>query len=224
MKCNNNDEIYKKALKKIDWEKKCNLVIVSPTGPTGPQGEIGPTGPTGPQGEIGPTGPTSSSSNTDRSAYLVTFNDDSNEINIPILTKLPIKRKELDLTNLITLENNAIKFNVIGYYHISIIVSTFIKNIQSNPKTDFITIGLRKNNTDNIYIGASLFKDNELPSQIKAEGMIAVVDTKDIYELANLSNQTIYLNSPDLNDISSNSYFTNSLVTIFIEYLGKQEI
>ena len=113
---------------------------------------------------------------------------------------------------------------MIGYYHISIIVSTFIKNIQSNPKTDFITIGLRKNNTDNIYIGASLFKDNELPSQIKAEGMIAVVDTKDIYELANLSNQTIYLNSPDLNDISSNSYFTNSLVTIFIEYLGKQEI
>lgn len=212
MKCNKNDEIYTKALKKIDWEKKCNLVIV------------GPTGPTGPQGEIGPTGPASSLNNVGRSAYLVTFNDDSNEINIPIFTKIPVKRKELDLTNLITLENNNIKFNLVGYYYISIIVSSFIKNIQSNPKTDFVTIGFRKNNTDNIYIGASLFKNNELPSQIKAEGMIAIADTKDTYELVNLSNQTIYLNSPDLNDISSNSYFTNSLVTIFIEYLGRQQI
>ena len=294
MRCNKNDEIYKKALKKIDFEKKCNLVAIGPTGPTGPQGEIGPTGtgvrimgtynsyedfikehqvgnvddsymvdcelyiwddtnkrwvnvgpirgekgdcgiqgpqgepgiqgPIGPQGEMGPTGPTGPSNNTVRSAYLVTFNDSNDEIDVPILTKIPIKHKELDLTNLVTLENNDIKFNVAGYYHISIIVSAYVKDIQSNPETDFVTIGFRKNNTDDIYIGASLFKDNELASQIKAEGMIAVIDTKDIYELANLSNQVIYLDSPNISDISSNSYFTNSLVTIFIEYLGRQQI
>ena len=291
MKCNSNEEIYKKALKKIDCDKKCNLVFIGPTGPTGPQGEIGPTGngirimgsynnyddfikehqvgnvedsymvncdlyiwddinkkwvnagpirgengiqgpqgepgiqgPIGPQGEIGPTGPTGPSNNTVRSAYLVTFNDSNSEINVPILSKIPIKHKELDLTNLVTLDENDIKFNVAGYYHISIVVYAYVKDIQSNPETDFVTIGFRKSNTDDVYIGASLIKDNELPSQIKAEGMIAVIDTKDIYELANLSNQEIYLNSPNLNDISSNSYFTNSLVTIFIEYLGRQQI
>lgn len=290
MRCNSNEDIYKKALKKIDFEKKCNSIFIGPTGPTGPQGEIGPTGtgikimgrynnyddfikehqvgniddsymvdcdlyiwddmnkkwinigpikgdkgdngiqgepgiqgPIGPQGEIGPTGPTGPSNNTIRSAYLVTFND-NDEINIPILSKIPIKHKELDLTNLVTLDENDIKFNIAGYYHISIIVSAYVKDIQSNPETDFITIGFRKSNTDDVYIGASLIKDNELPSQIKAEGMIAVIDTKDIYELANLSNQEIYLNSPNLSDISSNSYFTNSLVTIFIEYLGRQQI
>lgn len=31
----------------------------------------------------------------------------------------------------------------------------------------------------------------------------------------------IYLLSPDLNNIKSNSYFTNTLVNIVIEYLGK---
>lgn len=291
MRCNSNEEIYKKALKKIDCEKKCNLVFIGSTGPTGPtgpagngvrimgsynsfddfikehqignvddsymvgcdlyiwddtnkkwvnagpikgdkgdngtpgiQGEPGIQGPIGPQGEMGPTGPTGPSNSTVRSAYLVTFKDSNNEISVPILSKIPIKHKELDLTNLVTLGENDIKFNVAGYYHISIIVSAYVKDIQSNPETDFVTIGFRKNNTDDIYIGASLFKDDELASQIKAEGMIAVIDTQDIYELANLSNQEIYLNSPNINDISSNSYFTNSLVTIFIEYLGRQQI
>lgn len=31
-----------------------------PTGPAGPQGEVGATGPVGPQGEVGPTGPAGS--------------------------------------------------------------------------------------------------------------------------------------------------------------------
>lgn len=69
----NNNEIIKKALRKIEEDSRfkptCCCVpptptgITGPTGPTGPQGEIGPTGPTGitgptgPQGDIGPTGP-----------------------------------------------------------------------------------------------------------------------------------------------------------------------
>lgn len=189
----------------------------------GPQGEIGPMGPQGPKGEQGEMGPTGPSNSTVRSAYLVTFHD-SDEINVPILSQIPIKHKELDLTNLITLNDNVIQFNIAGYYHISILVSAYTKNNIGNPDTDFVTIGFRKKNTDDIYIGASSWKDNELATQIKAEGMIAVINPKEEYELANLSNQEIYLSSPKLNDISSNSYFTNSLVTIFIEYLGRQEI
>ena len=51
----NNNEIIKKALRKIEEDSRfkptCCCVPPTPTGITGP------TGPTGPQGEIGPTGP-----------------------------------------------------------------------------------------------------------------------------------------------------------------------
>lgn len=53
-------------------------------------------------------------------------------------------------------------------------------------------------------------------------GMISVPDTSELYELVNIGSQTIYLDTPDLKNIKSKSYFTNSLVTIIIEYLGKQ--
>ena len=44
------------------------------------------------------------------------------------------------------------------------------------------------------------------------------------FELVNLGNKSIYLITPDIENIKSKSYFTNSLVTVFIEYLGKQVI
>lgn len=51
----NNNEIIKKALRKIEEDSRfkptCCCVPPTPTGITGP------TGPTGPQGDIGPTGP-----------------------------------------------------------------------------------------------------------------------------------------------------------------------
>ena len=37
-----------------------------------------------------------------------------------------------------------------------------------------------------------------------------------------IGSKEIYLLSPDLNNIKSNSYFTNTLVNIVIEYLVKQ--
>lgn len=76
--------------------------------------------------------------------------------------------------------------------------------------------------TDNIFIGASQWTYYDEPSQLIGQGIIAVEDISNAYELVNLGPQTIYLNSPSLDDISSGSYFTNSLITIVIEYLGRQ--
>lgn len=232
-KCNSDKEIYQKALKKIDFNKKYSYLLIGPTGPKGEKGEKGDIGPTGPQGmqgekgEIGPTGPQGMQGNNNaRSSYLVTYNDgvEENGIIVPVLKQIPITRKELDMTNLVTLNNNMIQFNTIGYYHVSITISAYHKLPAAfDTKTDFITIGFRKANTDDVYIGASCWKNNEIANQIVAEGIISIVNTEDAYEIVNLGNQTFYLNSPDLQDINSNSYFTNSLVTIFIEYLGRQE-
>lgn len=89
------------------------------------------------------------------------------------------------------------------------------------PDNDFVTIGLRQLNTDNIYIGASRWSPEEIAREISADGIISVADTNITYEIVNLGKKTIYLFTPDLSNISSNSYFTNSLLTIIVEYLGR---
>lgn len=172
-----------------------------------------------PKGDKGEDGP-----NKIRCAYLVTFNE-TGEVSVDKNNSIPITRKEIDSTNLVSLnsEENEISFNTVGYYKISIIASAYVKKASTSfdEKTDFASVAFREKNTDNIYIGASKWIKDEIPSQIKAEGVVAVVSEDTKYELVNVGNQILYLNSPDLNYISSNSYFTNSLVTINIEYLGK---
>ena len=141
---------------------------------------------------------------------------------IPVNTNspLPIDRKELDITNLVTLDttNQTLKFNEIGYYRISIIASAYSKKTDTKfePDNDFVTIGLRQLNTDNIYIGASRWSPEEIAREISADGIISVADTNITYEIVNLGKKTIYLFTPDLSNISSNSYFTNSLLTIIV--------
>lgn len=159
---------------------------------------VGPTGPRGPSGLPGMTGP--SGSRNSRSAYFVTFNDGTSQDGIPVNTNspLPIDRKELDITNLVTLDttNQTLKFNEIGYYRISIIASAYSKKTDTKfePDNDFVTIGLRQLNTDNIYIGASRWSPEEIAREISADGIISVADTNITYEIVNLGKKKyIYL-------------------------------
>lgn len=182
----------------------------------------GPTGPKGEKGEMGPPG-----INLLRSAYIVTYNDNTfpDGIIVSPSTPLPIERVELDLTNLVTLNDTekVIKFNTAGYYRITFIVSAYIEPSQPyDKKTDFITLGFRKKDTDNVYIGASKWKSDTIATQIIGHGIISVENPNNEYELVSLGKKDIKLDSPDLKDISSKSYFTNSLVTIVVEYLGRQ--
>jgi hypothetical protein len=159
------------------------------------------------------------------SAYLVKFNT-GQEIEIKPNEKIPIDRKEIDIQNIITLNNDqTINFNKIGYYRITIILEAYTKNNQNfNKEEDFVTIGLKQNNTDNIYIGASTWSKDDIPHQTIAQGILAIDNKENTYYIENLGKKSIYLNSPDITNISSASYFTNSLVTISIEYLGRQTI
>lgn len=59
-----------------------------------------------------------------------------------------------------------------------------------------------------------------MKKEITANGIVAVVDPSILYSLVNLSKKSIYLKTPDLNNINSDSYFVNSPVLITIEYLG----
>ena len=206
---------YEKIMEKIKWDQSCRPKnCPGPTGPTGPKGDIGP------KGEKVEDGPT-----VLRSAYLVTFNDSMSKegIEVPQNTNLPVTRKELDVTDLVSLNiDNAIKFNVMGYYKITFVVSATIKNESDkfNPDTDFIALGFKQKDTDLVYVGASKWTNSEIGTQIVGHGIVAVTNPNNLYELTNLGSKTIYLNSPDLNNIMPSSYFTNSLLTIIIDYLG----
>lgn len=90
-----------------------------------------------------------------------------------------------------------------------------------NPDTDFVSYGFRQTNTDNIYVGASKWIYNNEYSNVISQGIVAIDSTDNDYEIVNIGSKEIYLLSPYLNNIKSNSYFTNTLVNIEIEYLGK---
>lgn len=177
----------------------------------GPKGDIGPAGPAGP--------------NQIRAAYIVTFNDGEiiDGIEIQSGEKLPLGRVELDITDLITLDSDTIKFNETGYYKISFTVSAYpkVEQVDFDPTKDIVSIGFKQTGFDNAYVGVGEWVFNGEAVELVAQGIISVVNPDSSYELSNLSKQPIFLHAPDIRNISSISYFSNPLVTMVIEYLGK---
>lgn len=211
-----HDNFFEHAINKIK-EKQC-LYLMGPTGPKGSKGE---------QGERGPTGPTGPSGlSYCPSVYIATFNDGSFKDGIAILPneKLPLRRKEVDTSNLLTLDSDILKFNEIGYYKITINVLARISldGKDFDPNIHFVSIGLRELGTDNVYIGASKWFNNEISDQIIAQGILVIANPNNRYELVNFSKGTIYLDGPDLINTISPSYFVNSYITLTVEYLGRQ--
>lgn len=163
-----------------------------------------------------------------RSAYLVTFNDGThpNGIEVNPDNNIPLERLELDVSNIILLDstNNLIKFNVPGYYKITFIVNAYpeVHTADFDPTKDIVAIGFRETGTDHVYVGMSSFIYNGEAGLVTSTGVISVVDTAVTYELANIGNYPIYLDSPLLANIKSKSYFANPLVVLTIDYLGRQ--
>lgn len=182
----------------------------------GPEGREGPVGPKGDQGDTGPAGPS-----LIRSSYLVTFNN-GNIVNVDSNGIIPISRVELDTDNVVSLNNNILKFNELGCYRVDFIISGYVNGDGAfDPKKDFVSVGLREKGTDNIYIGSSKWCLDDEVIMLSGQGIVNVNDVNKEYELVNLSPRVLYLNSPDMEDILSDSYFTNALVNVIVTFLGR---
>lgn len=209
-----NGDLYVWTANENDWKNVGRIM-----GPTGPQGEKGEKGDQGPIGQDGPT--------RIKSAYIVTFNDGTFKDGIPVASSstLPLDRVELDTNTIITLNQatSTIKFNEIGTYKITFTVSAYpeVTGIDFDPTKDYVSIGFRQSQTEQIYIGVGEWVFNGEAQELYAQGIISVIDTTDTYELANLGKYTIFLNTPSIENIESISYFSNPLITIVIEYLGR---
>ena len=165
-----------------------------------------------------------------KSAYLVTFNDEThpNGIEVNPNNNIPLERLELDVSNIILLDstNNLIKFNIPGYYKITFIVNAYpeVHTTDFDPTKDIVAIGFRETETDHVYVGISSFIYNGEAGLVTSTGIISVVDTAVTYELANIGNYPIYLDSPLQANIKAKSYFANPLVVLTIDYLGRPDL
>ncbi len=218
-----------------DW-KDVGL-IRGPKGEPGPQGETGPrgiqgiqgpqgipgnVGPQGEQGKIGPTGPTGPQ--LIKSSYLTTFNQNypTEGQEIKTNSRIPIERLELQSSDIVTLnKNNTVSFKQTGYYKISFMVAGYVKtNSTFDYQKDFIAVGFRRVGSDSIFVGDSEWIVNSIPTQVHGDGIISVADTSIEFELANVSYESMYLLSPFINNINTDSYFVNPVVRLNITYLG----
>lgn len=139
--------------------------------------------------------------------------------------RIPITRKEQDLYSISDFNGTAstILFNRVGVYSIKFIVSADIEDSadEFDETRDFVAIGFRKVNSDDIYIGGSKWIRDGVPAQVYGEGILTITDIATPYELVNMGKNSIFLNSPDLQDTISKSYFVNSVVTLIITSLGR---
>lgn len=173
----------------------------------------------GPQGEQGPPG-----MGLMKSCYVVTFNNGTQSDGIAVMKngRIPLARDEINIASIINLDNNTIKLNESGYYKITFTVSAYpeVTSLDFDPSKDFVSVGFREVNTDNVYVGTSGWVYNGEAAVLMGQGIISAPTNDKVYEFVNLSNSTIYLSSPDIRNISSSSYFSNCLVTVVIDYLG----
>ena len=212
-----------KALKKVKCAKldgpiyNC-LPIPGPTGPAGPTTvNVGNTY-TINSNENAKVQNSGTNDNVILDFYIPKGNDG---IEVKIMRDIPISSKEIGNKNIVTLNNNKIKFNKVGHYKIFFKVNAYVKKDNVfDPSKDFVAIGFKPNDSDNIYVGASNFISDEMPKEISGDGIVAVVDPSNLYSLVNLGKKSIYLKTPDLNNINSDFYFVNFPVLITIEYLG----
>lgn len=199
-----------------------------PKGDKGDPGDIGPRGlpgETGLRGEIGPTGP--AGPEKIKSTYIITFNQNYTDEGTEVLenTRLPLQQKGVDSDNICTLDtaNNTLKFSLAGTYKIDFTVSLYIKQKDTNTfslSDDFASVGFRKVGSEIVFSGASSWCKENMPTTLVSNGLFIVTNTDEEFELYNFTKQSIYLISPNIQNINTDSYFVNPLVKITIEYMG----
>ncbi len=190
-------------------------------GPEGPKGEQGPKGDPGPKGEQGPKGDPGPLQVP--SAFFMTANDDLDAYGITVNSnaRLPIDTKIFDMNEDFTLnDDNTITFKNGGVYKIDIMVEAYSSGSAIYPgQYEVIGIGLRKVGETTIYVGGCTWDFQEPVVRINAHGIVTTVLNNDVFELINTAQDTIHLVSPNVNNLITDSFFANPILTIVIEKL-----
>lgn len=186
-------------------------------GPTGPKGETGQTGPVGPQGIQGVPGPLEIPT-----LYVMTSYSDnpSGGIKVDADDRLPLETKVTDNTNsfYVTDRNNTITFLRKGMYRVDFIVQARTSDgVSALEASNIISIGFRKIEESTVYAGNSVWGSAQTPTTISGFGIVNLTYPNQLFELVNLGKYPIYLQSPKLDSLGTESSFANPVVTIMIQ-------
>ncbi len=191
-------------------------------GPQGPQGPMGPQGDTGPRGPKGDTGPQEIGV-----ASIVTFAPmtGDNQYTIVPSERIPLERVSMDNTSLCVLDSNlrTIRFTKAGIFKIQFFIHTYNdKNDDSfDENSDFSSVIFRKIMDGSVYAGGSVWNFKEPSVPIFGQGMFIVVNENvEEFEFVNIGKKNIILKTPSIDNLTTESYYANPVVSILIEYLG----
>ena len=195
------------------------------------QGEKGEKGDAGEKGERGEKGEKGDKGDDGLSylkeAYLVTLNDTTLSVpdfgyKVASKERLPIRKIQASTSNIIQLNANedTIQFNEIGTYEILFNFNGYmdLNGSQFDMNTDFLSVGFRPVDADEVNIGVNDWSFNAVPHNVTGMGIIEVQDLVTPYELVNLhKSKDLYLLGAKKENTLTSSYFTSPMVTILIK-------
>ncbi len=192
---------------------------VGPPGEPGPKGDPGPQGPPGVPGPDGPPGPLEIPA-----AYFVTFNEGFPQGGLPVPsnTRIPIDIKISDINDdfILNTDDKTITIVHSGIYLINYTIEARVANSTLfNEDFDIISVGFRKVDEETVYAGASVWNDLQPGIAVVARGIVSTTLDNEVFEIVNLGLNTIYLNSPNIKLIYSESSFVNPVLSLTIQRL-----
>ena len=88
-----------------------------------------------------------------------------------------------------------------------------------NVKTDFVSIGFREVDSNNVYIGANDYSPLQTTHNITMIGLLQVADNAIPYEIVNLQKKPLFIIGGEKAQTLTNSYFTTPILTMLIKKL-----
>ena len=153
----------------------------------------------------------------------MTANDNLDNFGITVDSnmRIPIDTKIYDMNQNFTLtDDNTIIFKESGVYRIDIMIEAYMSTSVIYPgQNEVIGFGFKKVGEPTVYVGGTTWDFQEPVVRINAHGIVTTVLENDEFELVNTAQDTIHLLSPGANNLTTNSFFANPIVTIIIEKL-----
>ncbi len=197
--------------------------VAGPQGAKGLKGDPGPQGPQGPKGDPGPQGPTGpTGTNSIPTLFALTFNEEMPKGGVVVnpTDRIPLETEIYDNDKIFYVSNgnNTITIMKAGVYKVYFTVQARATGQTSGlDDSNVISIGFRRLEDPTVYAGNSVWGNKTTPTTIVGQGIINLTYPNQLFELVNLGRFPIYLQSPDVDTLNTESSFISPLVSIIIE-------
>ncbi len=151
-------------------------------------------------------------------SYFVTTSEDypDGEVIAPTYN-VPIENVILDMDKnfYFNQDNDTITFLKAGTYLVVFRVEAKLQNEPIIPGSEIISLGFRVTSSPTIYAGCSVIGNTKDYSQLIGFGTINIVGPE-MAEIINTSKNNIIIGGPNIDDLSTESFFASPIVSILV--------